>query len=115
MIVYKLPSLREKKSFFPVVQNIVPGMMAEAFRRNTIVEQLFKDCPYKAGDTVVCADARSANAYGDSLQVHSVCSNYAQMGKDEVWPKNDNPFIVLAWSEKRAEHVACTTNFLKPK
>lgn len=92
--------------------NITLSIRDEAVRRDNVVKRLFHECPYKAGDTVIPKTAEGIMEYGDKIFVRGIASSYTQMGKEEKWPANDMPLIVLAYSHKLDSVFLCTTNFL---
>mgnify|MGYP000491083028 CR=1 FL=1 len=47
--------------------------------------------------------------------INKICTCYAHMGSDVVWPGNDNPMIVTITSVKNKTVSFCTTNYLKAK
>ena len=80
----------------------------EAKRREGIVHTLVKNCPYKEGDDVI-------SIKGESVQVIRICKEYIHMGKDEVWPPTDNPFLVTAKYADKNTIFNCTINYLEKR
>jgi len=125
MLRYKLPSLREKKYHIPTfnkpeppetkdnVVKMLPTMMNEAIRRESIVRKLHAECPYKEGDVVTLADDKDIAAYGKDILVEKICKSYTEIGLSEKWPASDNPLIVMAWSQEKNIRFFCSTNYLK--
>lgn len=124
MIFITLPSLRPKPPAVPVSMGAythgttgkVSGLDADKFqearRRDNIIKQLVKDCPYQAGDIVGVNSDAGKSLYGNKIQVIRIAQNYVQLGAKE-WPeKGDNPLIVSASNGK--ETFFCTTNYLIP-
>jgi hypothetical protein len=86
--------------------------VGEFIRRDTIVKQLFRECPYGAGDTVYPAKKQDFKKYG-VCKILSLCASYSAMGINETWPKSDNPMIVAFTAAGQEENVIhCTTNYL---
>jgi hypothetical protein len=90
----------------------VVTILDEAKRRDNIVHNLYSQAGYRAGDTVVCSTKEHAEQWGEQIQVLAIAQTYAQMGRNEKWPNNDNPMIVHARSHLKNTTFFCTTNFL---
>lgn len=99
----------------PIHQGVVhsTAIYAEVKRRETIVEALFKEFPYKANDVVAPSDPQDLEKWGHCT-ILSVVDRYIHLGKDFKWPKNDNPMIVTASSES-GEIFFATTNYFAGK
>ena len=82
----------------------------EAKRRSAIVQKLAEECTYTEGDIV----ATIKPSDGD-IRVIRICRDYIHMGKDEDWPKSDNPFLVTAQYVKDNKIFNCTINYLQKK
>lgn len=79
-------------------------------RRDEIIHELFRMCPYVKGDRVVPKDANKRKQYG-ILTIVGICRDLFDLEHDNVtWPLNDNPMIVTCTSEKEGD-MWCTTNF----
>ena len=121
MIEYSLPSRRQppvKTGFVPAPALVSPTaqtIIGEAKRRDDIIKQMFKNCPYKEGDIVKPYSAAGIKQYGDDVIVEKICDTYAKMGKSEEWPKDDCPMIVTAWSNKTSSRFFCTVGYLEKK
>lgn len=87
----------------------------EANRRDAIVKRLARECSYGVGDTVACADPKDEEENGKQLIVLSIADSYVKLGKDESWPKTDNPLIVHVKSHDKGTTFFCTTNYVVKK
>lgn len=127
MLEYLLPSRRPKplssvpstvvhKPYIPPQHvDMTSGMLQESLRRDSIIKELAKTCNYKVGDMVKPTDPDSIKVYGSDIYIESICDSYTKMGVNEVWPPNDCPMIVTAWSEKTKGRFICTPKYLSPK
>jgi hypothetical protein len=80
-------------------------------RRDDIVQELFRMCPYVKGDRVVPKDPDKRKQYGTMILV-GVCRNLIELAHDDLkWPPNDNPMIATCSTEKQNGEINCTTNF----
>ena len=82
----------------------------EAKRRSAIVQKLAEECTYKEGDLVSTIKPSDSDA-----RVLRICREYIHMGKDEEWPKSDNPFLVTAQYVNSNTIFNCTINYLQKK
>jgi len=90
---------------------VVTTMFSEARRRDDIVKNLFKECPYKVGDKVKARLQENKTAIGVGV-VKNICKRYTDLGRDYTWPETDNPMIVTVISEE-GEIFFSTTNYLE--
>lgn len=125
MIEYNLPSRRKppaKWSYTPQV-HVPPKrestgnltIIDEVKRRDAIVQELFRTCPYNVGDIVKPHSKEEEAKYGSNILVEFICNSYTQLGKNEKWPKSDSPMIVTAFSQDKGERFYCTTGYLVKK
>jgi hypothetical protein len=78
-------------------------------RRDEIVQELFRMCPYIKGDRVVPKDAEKRRKYG-IMTIQGMCRSLFDLEHDDIaWPPNDNPMIVTCSTE--SGEMTCTTNF----
>lgn len=87
-------------------------LFEEAQRRDKIVRSLAEKCGLKEGDLAIPAHPEKREMYGDKIRIIKVTDSYGKFGRDEVWPENDNPMIIHAFSEKLQDHFICTVGFL---
>ncbi len=123
MIDIKIPGTKVKKPYYPVTQgssvkvaannDILGALRKEARRRDNLVRDLWRACPYSTGDKVVPVDGAALRKYGDDITVLHISKSYAELGKNEEWPDDDCPLIVYAQSHKKNQYFFCTTNYLK--
>lgn len=117
--VYQVPVLvpktTEPVASPPLAQPaaVVHTLMHEAARRDKIVQDLYKLCPYMEGDVCQPTEPEWVERYGSNITVEKICTRYSHMGPSEKWPDDDNPLTVQAWSNDKSERFFCTTNFLK--
>lgn len=97
-----------------VVDSVVGDIMAESARREELVKKLYRECPYRPGDTVIPKYISDRKKYGEKIIVMSIVDSYAKFGKDETWPSNDTPYLVTAKSYDKDTIFLCTTDFLIP-
>lgn len=112
MLVINIPN--RKKPTPPISYSYTPAtptLFTELNKRQRIVADQYKACPYAVGDKCVGVAATDKDTYGE-VEVTHICRTYAELGKDYEWPANDNPLIVTAYSPK-AGLFFCSTNFLK--
>jgi hypothetical protein len=79
----------------------------EVYRRNSIVKELAAKflAIYHIGDRVkmnACPDS------DEEFYITHVCRQYSDLGVNESWPKNDNPFIVSLFSKTTKKCFHCT-------
>lgn len=89
-------------------------LVDEFKRRDSIIKDLVKTCPYRVGDVVQPASKHGSDKYGTNNTVTRMVTAYSQMGGTEEWPENNNPLIVEARDEDGVLFW-CTTNYLKVK
>jgi len=113
MITLTISNKKQHTVVTPVVTTVVDnpstGIFAEAVRREKIVKELAEGFKFKQGDKVLPKDPAAFAQWGECT-VMAVCSDYIHLGKDHVWPKNDNPMIVTA-SSSVGEIFFATTNY----
>ena len=82
-------------------------------RRDSVIQELHRMCPYVRGDRVVPKDTEKRRAYGVMTLV-GICKDIFDLAHDDIaWPPNDNPMIVTCSYDDNGEVVEmlCTTNF----
>jgi hypothetical protein len=80
--------------------------------RNKIIKEMTKNIPYKCGDLVTPHQEKEVAIWGDDCVVENIATNLTQLGKDYVWPKDNNPLLVGVYSRKKDCRFVCTPNFL---
>ena len=123
MINIFIPGTKEKPKSYSVSSssyatsvNIPPlheSMQFEITRRDNIVKDLARNCPFKPGDTATPVSPAAKEKWGKKILVQKICGSYAHLGKDEPWPKTDNPMIITAWSHEKKTALFCTVDFLE--
>jgi hypothetical protein len=104
-----MPWYSEREKYQAKMRGITPS---EYIRREDIVKELFKTCPYGAGDIVYPTNEKDYKKYG-AVKVLGICASYMMIDKDEVWPKNDNPMIITFQPVSNPKNTMfCTVNFL---
>lgn len=88
----------------------------EWYRRDAIIRELYKNCPYAIGDVCIPVDPKGIVKYGE-VKVQEIMKSYMEVQKGDEWPKNDNPFVVTAVPLNKETHgtsiFLCTTNYLQ--
>ena len=119
MIRISIPNRKEeKKWYYPNVNHSFHNthdssspLYKEAQRKDAIIQEKFKACPYTVNDLTVPVSASGKIKYGD-CRVRGICKSYAEFGKDVEW--NDlNPMIVTAFSVKEQCVFFCTIDYLE--
>lgn len=93
---------------------VVPGLMAEANRRDAICRALGKECLFREHDIIVPWSEKERDEMGD-CRVTYIADTYVKFGKHNDWPENDNPMIVTIWSDKQKKSFVCTATYGKKK
>jgi hypothetical protein len=91
---------------------VVLSLIQESKRRDNIIREKARLCPYKVGDNVIPKDAVLKEKYG-TMYVAGICKSYAEYGKDTKWPEHDNPLIVTATSEDGLKSMFCSVELLE--
>lgn len=89
------------------------GLWAETVRKNAIIKELIGKIDYSEGDYTQPAAKENIEKYGTTILVESICDNYTKLG-NTVWPDNDMPMLITAYSVDTKERFFCTPNFLEP-
>ena len=121
MINIFIPGTKEKPKSYSVTNTVYQptqqagqdSLQYEISRRESVVRELARTCPFKPGDTAKPISPAAQAKWGTKILVQKICSSYAHLGKDEKWPSNDNPMIITAWSHDKKTTFFCTTNFLE--
>jgi hypothetical protein len=103
----------------PVEKPRVAPLQFEAIKRDKIIRDAAKACPYTVGDTCVQAQGSAEDiAKRGDCTIIKICQNYTQYGAETEWPAHNRPLIVLAshFDEKGVIiYFYCSVGFLKKK
>lgn len=94
------------------ITGVVPGMMAEANRRDAICRKLGEEVNFSVGDIVLPWNQKEQDDMGVCRCTY-IADTYVKFGKHNEWPKNDHPHIITIWSEKLHKSFLCTTTYAK--
>jgi hypothetical protein len=84
-------------------------------RRDDLIFQLYKDCPYAVGDIVYPSTKKGYTDFGP-CKVVGICKRLLDFSPDSKWPASDNPMIVTFYSvEDPSKHHVCTSNYMITK
>lgn len=86
-----------------------------SLERNNIIKRMVSNIPYKCGDTVSPHSEKEVSIWGKDCVVETIATNLTQLGRDYVWPNDDNPLLVGVYSKKKDCRFFCTPNFLIKK
>ena len=125
MIHIKIPGIKKKEVYWPPVlvpqttttpvNNVVQSISDEAKRRDDIVRKLYQEFPLNPGDTATPSDETIAKKVGMKLIIMAVAKSYADLGKDDKWPEDNNPLMVHIKSYDKNCDFFVTTNAIKRK
>lgn len=120
---------KKHNSFYIYNRQPTPGDVArslklkitptEFIRRDDVVHKLVADSGFSLRDKVYPLDKQAYKEHGE-CEITNICQSYYDFSLDEVWPKNDNPFILAIRSVDEAKAkkdgvLLCTLNYVKGK
>ena len=124
MIHIKIPGIKKKEYWPPVstptpktetVNNVVLSISQEATRRDNIVKKKYHEFPLNPGDTAEPMNEHLEKTLGKRLIVVAIAKSYADLGKNDKWPEDDNPLMVHVKSYDKKADFYVTTNAIKRK
>jgi len=87
----------------------------EFVRRDKIVREKWLACQFHVGQILTPVQDASREKYGTNIKVEGICKSYHDFHEKDVWPDDDDPFILLVRPERGVKdggRIICTADFL---